>query len=648
MQPSLLPDLAHLPGTLSVFGIALLAIGLGALAGARRVESALVCGWGIAAFVTVLAGALLRVPLEPAMLLLGGAGLAGLGWATVSGARGKPVLDWSMAGRVLLLAIPLLVLTEGADTSGWDDFSHWLPNLAYLCRYGHFPTLAEPSASYHAGYPAALALPGYASWLLLRRPPESAALTWHLVLMLAAGASIGRIVQTRLVAATQTRAGTITRGATEAGMAHPLTAWAAASAGLLLAGLACPTFVPKIFFSNMADASTASVVAVMGALLFQWWSEPSSTGRARVAFQFALCEAALLDLRQANAALFLLLVLGAGFGIFWQCRKWGVTAWRTAVIVLPIPLLTWALWSHYVAAEIPGGEMPVLPLAHWHWADFPSALANMGRVALAKTGLFAIIAAISVRAALALRRNDTLAPAQRGLLLAAVVVCLGNIAFLAFAYLAVGGFSTGEVAAAASFWRYASQTGPLATLAVVAVMPTAWARWCRSRAAAALLLGLATVLPVATVKLYRPDLNSPVPVLRRIADSIDRQAAPGQPVELVDITGTGFAPLVVEYQITIGHAWPGIPTRPVSAVAQPHGIPANEVTRIPLGAPYIWLAEATPEAAELFHQPLRAGCSYLLERERQQFTVIGAWVLSARKGRPVEDGSSASTGNPCP
>ena len=345
MQPSLLPDLAHLPVTLAVFGIALLAIGLGALAGARRVETALVCGWGVAAFVTVLAGTLLRIPLQPVMLLLGVAGLAGLGWAAVSRARGMRGLDWSMTGRVALLAIPLLVLTEGVETIGWDDFSHWLPNLAYLCRYGHFPTLAEPSASYHAGYPTALALPGYASWLLLGRVPESAALIWNLVVMLAAGAGIARIILTRLVMATE---GGI---ATEAAPGRHLAAWTAASAGLLLAGLACPSFVPKIFFSNMADASTAAVLAVMGALVFQWWTEAGSTARAHVAFQFALCGAVLLDLRQANAALFLLLVLGAGFGRFWQCGRRGATAWRSAAVALPVPLLTWALWSHYTTAE---------------------------------------------------------------------------------------------------------------------------------------------------------------------------------------------------------------------------------------------------------------------------------------------------------
>jgi hypothetical protein len=396
---------------------------------------------------------------------------------------------------------------------------------------------------------------------------------------------------------------------------------------LLLAGLACPTFVPKIFFSNMADAATASVLAVMGALVFQWWNDVGSSSRARLAFAFALCGAVLMDLRQANVALFLLMVLGAGLGMVWQGGRRGVGAWSTALIALPAPLLTWALWGHYTATEIPGGEMPVLPFAHWHWAEFPSALANMGRVALAKTGLFSIIVALSVRALLALRRDDALVPAQRGLLLGAVAVCLGNVVFLALAYLAVGGFSGEEVAAAASFWRYASQTGPLAVLAVVVVMPAAWARVCRSGAAAGFLIGLVVVLPVATVKYYRPDWGSGVPVLRGIAEAVDRAAAPGQAVDLMDVGGNGFAALVAKYQITIADAWPGIGSRPVSVLSEVHGLAADDTTRSRLEAPYVWLAEATPEAASLFGQPLHAGWSYLFRREGRQFTVVGAWPV---------------------
>ena len=223
-------------------------------------------------------------------------------------------------------------------------------------------------------------------------------------------------------------------------------------------------------------------------------------------------------------------------------------------------------------------------------------------------------------------------------------MCLGNIAFLAFAYLAVGGFTAEEVAAAASFWRYASQTGPLAVLAVVAVMPAAWARWCRAPVAAALLLGVAMVLPVATVKLYRPDLNSSVPALRRIAEAIDRQVPPGQPIELVDIAGNGFAPWVVRYQITVADAWPGIRPRLVSAVSEAHGISADEAAHIALAAPYIWLAEATPQSAGLFGQPLRTGCSYLFRHERREFTVIGSWLVNTRA---IRDKSSAPADNAC-
>jgi len=118
VPPSLLPDLGHLPEMFSTFVVALLAIGLGGLAGARRAETALVAGWGVAAFVTILAGTLTRVPLEAVMLLLGAAGLLGIVLLVRSAVRGVPRLQCSMLGRTLLLASPLLVLTEGMNTAG--------------------------------------------------------------------------------------------------------------------------------------------------------------------------------------------------------------------------------------------------------------------------------------------------------------------------------------------------------------------------------------------------------------------------------------------------------------------------------------------------------------------------------------------------
>ncbi len=628
MTPSLLPDLGHLPTMISTFIAALLSIGLGGLAGARRAETALVAGWGIAAFATVAVGTLTPLSLEPVMLTLGVAGFLGVVWLARDAWRGVPRLHCATAARTLLLALPLVILTEGMETTGWDDFSHWLPNLAYLCGHGHFPTLAEPGMSYHAGYPAALALPGYTGCLLLGRIPENAALIWNLLVMIAAAASIATILQTRLAGLAATPA------------ARAYAPWAAAALGLLFAGLACPSFVAKIFFSNMADASTAAVLTVIASLLFAWLREPDPMAQARLAWLFALCGVALIDLRQENLAQLLLLFIGAGFATFWHRARPGVIVGWMAVLAFAAPLLTWVLWRRYTAAEIPSGDIPLLPFFQWHWAEFPSTLASMARVMLAKTGLFVLIAAITVRAALALRRRDTLTPAERGTLLGVVTVCLGNIVFLACAYLAVG-FSKEEAAAAASFWRYIGETGPLAVLAAAVALPLGWTARIPARPATVALAGLAAVLPIATVKFYRFDLDSPVPTLRRIGEAIDRQLSPGQPVELVDVAGDGFAPLVVGYQLRIADARPGVPPRPVAIVASPHGVALSQATSAEHAAPYLWLAQGAPEVGPLVDQPLHTDCAYLLKRERDRFAVVGRWPLGPAVARAVGGGRQA-------
>ena len=625
MTPVLWPDLAHLPDLLSVLVAALLAVGLGALAGARRAETALIAGWGVAALATVVVGTLTALPLAPVMEALGALGLGGLGWICVAAARGAPVLRCAVAGRVLLLGLPLLAGIEGMVAAGWDDFSHWLPNLAYLCLTGHFPTLAMPAASDHAAYPYALALPGYAVFLLRGQIGESAALAWNALGMLAGGACIAAVLDSRLP---PTRA----------------AGWATAAIGVLLGGLACPSFVPKIAFSNMADSASGSVLIVLLALVFDWWCAPDRGARGRIALTAGLCCVALVDLRQSNFALFLLLLIGVVPTAAWH-RPRPEGGWRALVLALPAPLLAWALWDHYAKTEIPGGAFVILPVAEWHWATFGTALVSMLRVMLAKIGLFGLILAIGVRGVWALRRTDTLAPAERVALWVGVVLCLGNIGFLAFTYLAAS-FGAEEAAAAASFWRYAGQTGPLAVLALVASLPRAWLAMLLRRQVAAGLVAVAVLLPVGTIKLYRHDLASPTPTLRRIALDMAPLLPPGTPLRMVDLTGPGFAPVVVAYQLWLTEQ--GRPARPVSILSSGRGYSLAEARAMSFaGAPYLWLAEGAPEMQALFGPALRAGCAYLLRAEAGGFAIAGAWPVGPFSHPVNANGWSLRRGGSC-
>jgi hypothetical protein len=634
VNPSLLPDLTHLPVMAGVVAVALVCIGIGSWVGARRTETALVAGWGVANAATVAMGTLTTWRLPGVMLLLGIVGFGGLARIVMANKQGAPVLRFDMAGRVLLLGLPFLIFIEGMETTGWDDFSHWIPNLAYLSLHGHFPTLAEPSTSAHAAYPYALALPGYAFFLVSGQVPDNAALIWNTLLMLAAGAAVATVLHARLPGVSGQRA----------------LPWAAAAIGLLTAGLACPSFVPKIALSNMADAPTGSMLALLGLMLFEWVTaivDGDARARNRIAWAMAFASVAFIDLRQANAALFAWLVFGCLLAGGLRRRWLGIVELLSLSLIVLMPFIVWLLWNRYTAAQIPGGQFVFLPFKDWRWSGFPDTLHSILRVMLSKFGLFALILVISVRAALAFRKHDNLDGPSRAVLISAAVVCLCNIAFLTFTYLAAD-FSVGEAASAVSFWRYAGQTGPLAVLGFVAGVPLDWTRRISIVPSAVALVALALILPIITVPLYRTDLASSVPMLRSAAQATAEAIPAGAPIELVDLTGDGFAPFVVAYQIRTTDRERGEPSRKITTVARATGIsPSTAATIDFAAAPFVWLTEGAPEMDRLFGARLNAGCSYLLRREAGDFSIIMSWQLSQYLKNVGPEGWSLAAGAPC-
>jgi hypothetical protein len=277
-----------------------------------------------------------------------------------------------------------------------------------------------------------------------------------------------------------------------------------------------------------------------------------------------------------------------------------------------------------------------MPLSQWRWALLPEITLSMARVMVAKTGLFALILIVAVRAVLAFRRGDRLAPPERAVVLVGATVAVGMIGFLGFTYLAAN-FTTGEAVAAASFWRYMGETGPLAVLAGVAIVPLGWWRRVPPRRLMAGLVGVSLIAPLATIRMYRADLSSPVPMLRRIARGIDRTVPRAAPILLADLTGNGFATLVVYYQLVLSPGAARLPPRPVSRVFSTYGISPAEAARINFaGADYVWLTEGAKEMSTLFGPVLGTGCGYLLQRDPSKagpgrLSVIERWPIGRFK-----------------
>jgi hypothetical protein len=400
----------------------------------------------------------------------------------------------------------------------------------------------------------------------------------------------------------------------------------------------------------MADGTTGAVLAVLGLLVFEWVAairDGDARRRNRMALVMAFASVALIDLRQANAALLAWLVFGCLLAGCLRRPRFRVADLASLAIVVLLPLVIWSLWNRYAIEQMPGGQFAFLPFSDWHWAEFPDTLRNIVHVMLTKGGLFALILLICIRAALTFRARDALDAPSRVVLVSAAVVSLCNIGFLAFTYLAAD-FSVSEARAAATFWRYAGETGPLAVVGFVAAMPLAWLRRVPMVPAMVALVGVTLIAPIAAVGLYRYDLVSPIPVLRHASEVTVADVPTAAPIQIVDMTGNGFGALVVAYQIAAADYARGSPARKTTITSRTAGIPPQDAAKIDLtGAPYLWLVEGAPEMDHLFGVPLSAGCSYLLQRQATGFSIVAGWPFSRFMRNDQRSGWSSASGAPC-
>ena len=197
-------------------------------------------------------------------------------------------------------------------------------------------------------------------------------------------------------------------------------------------------------------------------------------------------------------------------------------------------------------------------------------------------------------------------------------------AFLLFAYLAAD-FSLPEVAAAASTWRYLSQAGLAATIAlIIAVLPRRWLSWGVSEWRVPVLTTAALLAPVFAFPTYRTDLRNPVPRLRMIADRLHQALPPGVPVALVDPAGDGFAPMVVGFELRAILR----DRRPTVTIAAVFGLHPHALRGALVGAPRnVWLTQGAPGLAGVFGVPTVAGCSYLLLGRPGTYRIQRAWAI---------------------
>jgi hypothetical protein len=535
-----------------------------------------------------------------------------------AGNRGKADL---LGFRVLLIGMPFVILVLGMVDIAWDDFAFWVPNLLHLCETWHFPTLARPAAySSLAAYPYGGALPGFAVHLLGGQQVDTVAFVWNLLAMLAACAAFANVIAMRL----RTSGQTLSTGAL----------WSVAALAVLLVGMGNPTFIAKNLLTNMGDSATGAGLGVICALLFEWTEAPAGAPeRARILTEISLSCCAVVFIRQANPALLTLLLLSAALSLMLFQDKLIAPAVAKLASTSIMPVFIWYSWTRYADIEIPGGRHYLLAWQDWHWSVFGSTLAAASHVLILKSGYTAMavgMACIAARVVLRRVRSGNVHPMPQERVASAVLatavtgLTFGNIAFLLFCYLGTN-FGVEEARQAITFWRFISQTGDSLMVGFACIVPVRWIAPLLRRTSVQRLLPVAALLvPIVAVSTYRDDLTSPVPRLRTIADNLQRSLPDSRPIILLDLSGNGFAPLVVKYQMTAVDG----DRRLVSVVADPHGIPPARARELhfPSGT-YVWLAEGSPGYGNIFGTPTNAGCSYLFDNYAEGFHQIAHWEI---------------------
>lgn len=380
-------------------------------------------------------------------LTVGASALGVIGIAALALRWRRGVMPGGPLWRTLLILAPLLLVASGSMATMWDDFFHWLPNAAYIVRYDHLPAAGQPpSLSKWPAYPHTMPfLVATVSWLTDGFRENA-----------------GPIANSVFLAAF---AAMLTEPMTKGLRSSIGLRWAAAGAGVAVATILNPAFDHNVLFSSYADVATAVTLAACGLFgtnVVGSLARGRRTEASRWAWRFAFAATALINLKQANAVLLALVLLGFAVLVLVSGGPTVREALRRLPALLIAPFVVFVVWRLHVMAMGTPGEMSFRPLATWNTGVFDKTLFQVGLVMLKAPLFFVLLYGVTLIGLWAWWRPDS--PGKRLLALTALI-WIGYNAFLALVYL--GAMTEEEASNAADYWRYTPHVGYLALLALV-------------------------------------------------------------------------------------------------------------------------------------------------------------------------------------
>jgi len=585
--------------------------GLGALfiGKDRLIEANVIFGWAIVSGLFTIVGVLMRAPFLYISILLALFSLIGIYRSFKYDQKIFIPGIW----RVFILALPLLWIGGAMEPSQWDEFSHWLPASKYLLALNGFPNNELPylGAFMFPAYPFGWPILTYLAGLVAGKFLDNVSSTINVLLLLSFSTFAlrtalrvsGRVVQDEI-------------------------RWVFAAFIVLFATLFNPTFIQKIVLTAYSDVST-SVVTGFSVLLGYYFLE-SLAGRVKIsplsiAAQFGLILSLLINVRQTNLVLFVIIVF-AVLVLVLRDRDIRIGSFFKLVPIVVIPAtIVYLAWRYHVTVslgKISGAEARLLPFEAWNIKEIPAIIAQMGVVAFKKIGFFAPMLIACVFAVRGIFRFKT--TFDRISVLVAILF-LGYTSFLLLMY--VGHFGRSSALSVISFWRYSTHNGMVAVAFIsIGILYFAKTRlrkesinqWAKSLAIVSVL-----ILPFGMAHKLRFDLEPPKPhftrVAKEIAASVDRDTG----VYIFDPLGTGESGLITRYHLA------RVNTQWLSAF---HG---NKITNTEkffakVGSKDLLLVHSTRSGVEsLLGLDLNDDKSYLLRRKNAGWEISQEWEKPA-------------------
>lgn len=600
-------QLAAIAAVLTVW-IGFLAIGAVAGGRHRNPDADVLTGWALVSLLFVAGGALLQVPFTfLAMISV----LVAAGCLFIA-LRANEDFQVGNTAKLLLLALPMLVLVSGMRVSQWDEFTDWALIPRLLLSSDAFPSRDNPFPGHaFVAYPYSWHFVSYLAGRVAGGFVESTGPLMNTLLLYGFG-----LVSLRMVATAFERPDWVIR-----------PVWHLIALGVLTATLLNPTFAQKVAMTSYADVPAAVATGVATVLGWQMLEAMRADDRERtraLMWQFGLVLMLLMNLKQATLVLFVLITC-ATFFIGLRDPQIRLRPLLTAMAGAVVPgLLIYVLWRYHVSQELAAGEFTVRPLAQWYINLIPDIIARMALV-LTKKGYFAVLLICAVIFGIrGLFRCRT--PFDR---FAAIVVLtvLGYEAFLLFAY--VASFGEGDALRAASFWRYNMHVGLIVLAFGVYGAALLWRRYLAGRMNAPWLAWLPIVLvlalPFAFADKIRFDREPWVVHYRETGAKMVPLIEQGAQIYVFDPMGSGESAGITGYEV-LGHAaYTGY-----TGAYHPVDVASLRKAATTADGRYLAVYSVNAALAEVLGLEAKGGQSYLMKQDD-----TGAWKVIAAWPHPL-------------